>query len=72
MAKIKSGVIKDVEVAIKLVDAILEKDESIKSVVFCGKERYDVFYRDFPWWFVEFPVRCHVVVYDGSVFVREV
>ena len=72
MLRSKSGVISNIEVAIKLVDAILEKDTSIMSVVFCGKERYDVFYRDFPWFYVEFPQRCRIEVYDGSVFIKEV
>ena len=72
MTKLKSGIIANVEVAIKLVDAILEKDTSIMSVVFCGQDRYDIFYRDFPWFYVEFPQRCRIEVYDGSVFVREV
>ena len=65
----KSGVIKDSKLAIELVQAILEKDKSIKSIVFPGDE---VHHRDFPWWLVEFPARCRVVVYDGSVFIQEV
>lgn len=72
MSKIKSGVIKSVEVAVRFIDAVLEKDKDIESVVFCGQDRCDVFYRDFPWFYVEFPERCRIEVFDGSVFVKEV
>lgn len=65
----KSGVIKDTKLAIELVQAILKKNKSLKSVVFPGNE---VHHRDFPWHLVEFPQRCRVVVYDSSVFIQEV
>lgn len=66
---IKSGVIKDSKLAIELVQVILNKDTSLKSVVFPGNE---IHHRDFPWHLVEFPQRCRVVVFDGSVFIQEV
>jgi len=66
---VKSGVIKDSKLAIELVKVILEKDSSLKSVVFPGNE---IHHRDFPWHLVEFPERCRVVVFDGSVFIQEV
>lgn len=66
---IKSGVIKDSKLAIELVQVILNKDLSLKSVVFPDNE---IHHRDFPWHLVEFPERCRIVVFDGSVFVQEV
>lgn len=66
---IKSGVIKDTGLAIELVLAILDKDSSLKSIVFPGNE---IHHRDFPWHLVEFPQRCRVIIYDGSVFIQEV